>query len=478
MSTDDRRLPSLREIVPDGVFVGTSLILRQGDRFLYGVRPAREEEGRLILELTGIGGGLESYDQSLAAGVLREAQEEMGCSVHLIPCSQTLIVRGQNYVEQVMLEDDERPAAVVFRNYRTPPHQPWHEDSRGSACLIVFVAELAGQPWPTVEHPYLMWLTPEQILATAQADLPLHKLLSDGAGLVVGEAGPPPVSSWLRLTDSQEALALALGEQAPAFYRSLATTVYLERIVVRLPNTSAEFTAGLAALLDVFGQRENSVLALHSSDPSFYPKLFVDFQAEQAGVRTDFVLSDGETISVQVENTTGLNKQSPHVYRPLSVEAVSHRLTTAGIRLVGIDHVGCNLPWFSAGWHPRIGQLRRELSARCLYHRFPTGEPWDFIIPGDREEIAKRKDIDYNTTRRPKFELVSFVNASTPLIQFDVGVNASYERFLALFPEALNDSEFRNVWLYLENPYPIDVCLVLNEYTERDWSDFFQGYRL
>jgi len=113
-----------------------------------------------------------------------------------------------------------------------------------------------------------------------------------------------------------------------------------------------------------------------------------------------------------------------------------------------------------------------------LYHRFPTGEPWDFIIPGDKEEIAKGKEIDYNTIRRPKFELVSFGNALTPLLQFDVAVNASYERFAALFPEALNDPEFRNVWLYLENPYPVDVCLVLNEFTARDWSDFFQGCRL
>jgi hypothetical protein len=204
----------------------------------------------------------------------------------------------------------------------------------------------------------------------------------------------------------------------------------------------------------------------------------VDFQAEQAGVRADFVLSSGQTLAVQIENITGQHKQSPHAYRPLSIETVRHRLTIAGIRLVSLDHVGCNLPWFAAGVHPRIGQLRQELAARCLYHRFPTGEPWDFIIPGDKEEIAKSKEIDYNTIRRPKFELVSFDNASMPLLQFDVAVNARYERFATLFPEALNDPEFRNVWLYLENPYPIDVCLVLNEFTARDWSDFFQGCRL
>jgi 8-oxo-dGTP pyrophosphatase MutT (NUDIX family) len=189
MNADNQRLPSLRAILPDDTFLGTSLILRQGNRFLYGVRPVRQEEGHPILELTGIGGGLEEEDQSLAAGVLREAQEEIGCRVHLLPCSETLIVRGQSEVEQVVLEGDERPAAVVFRHYRTPPHQPWHENNRGPACLIVFVAALAGQPWPTRELPYLLWLTPEQVLATAQDDVPLPRLLSGGAELVVGEAG-------------------------------------------------------------------------------------------------------------------------------------------------------------------------------------------------------------------------------------------------------------------------------------------------
>ncbi|MBM3135207.1 MAG: hypothetical protein FJZ89_07990 [Chloroflexi bacterium] len=221
MNADNRRRPSLRAIVPDDIFIGTSLILRQGERLLYGVRPVRQEEGRAILELTGIGGGLEEEDQSLAAGVLREAQEEIGCRVRLLPCANTLIVRGQSDVEQVMLEGDERPAAVVFRHYRTPPHQPWHENHRGPACLIVFAAALIGQPWPTRELPYLLWLTPEQVLATAQDDVPLPRLLSSGAELVVGDAGPPPESSWVRLTDSQEALALALGEKTPAFYNSL-----------------------------------------------------------------------------------------------------------------------------------------------------------------------------------------------------------------------------------------------------------------
>ncbi|GEM_PF-712740 len=212
----------LSDIVPDDTFVGTSLILRQGGRFLYGIRPPRAEGSRQIIELTGIGGGIEDEDESLVAGVLREAQEEIGCGVRLLPCPETIIVRSQGDVERATLRGKERPAAVVFRYYyRTPPHQPWHEDNQGEACLVVYLAELDGQPWPTMELPALIWLKPIHILETAQRDVPLSKLLSSGAELVEGKSGLLPEHSWARMTDSQEALALALGDDGLSFYTGL-----------------------------------------------------------------------------------------------------------------------------------------------------------------------------------------------------------------------------------------------------------------
>jgi 8-oxo-dGTP pyrophosphatase MutT (NUDIX family) len=208
----------LSDIVPDDMFVGTSLILRQGGRLLYGIRPPRAEGSRQIIELTGIGGGVEDEDESLMAGVLREAQEEIGCGVRLLSCPETIVVRSQYDVERVALRGNERPAAVVFRYYRTPPHQPWHEDNQGEACLVVYLAELDGQPWPAMELPALIWLKPVHVVDTAHRDVPLIKLLSSGAELVESEVGLLPEYSWARMTDSQEALALALGDDGLSFY--------------------------------------------------------------------------------------------------------------------------------------------------------------------------------------------------------------------------------------------------------------------
>jgi len=254
--------------------------------------------------------------------------------------------------------------------------------------------------------------------------------------------------------------------------------IYLERIIVKFPNTSTEFTDQLALLLDVLGQSENHVLELARSDQSFFPKISFDFQSEQSDILTDFILSNGEITSFNIENSTGLNKQSPHSYSPISIGTVNQRFLSSGVKLVGIDHAGFNLPWFSSGLHPNILRLREYLHSRCLYHKFPTGEPWDFIIPGETNEIAGHRAVDYARIRKPKFEIVSFDKASIPLIQIDIAVNVKYETFAELFPESLKDMEFRNIWVYLENPYPIDICLVLNEFADGDWSDFFKDCRL
>jgi 8-oxo-dGTP pyrophosphatase MutT (NUDIX family) len=210
-------MPSLADLIPGGLFVGTSLILRRGDRFLYGIRPLKQSGGEQILELTGIGGGLEIEDESYTAGVRREALEETGSDVAIVDCPQTWIVRGRDQVELSALSGNERPAALVYRHHRTPPRQPWHAQNQGSAWLIVFLGDLLSRPLPTMELPWLIWLPVGQIIQTAQRDIPLRDLLANGAELISGSSQPPP-DALTRLTDSQEALVLALGERAQGVY--------------------------------------------------------------------------------------------------------------------------------------------------------------------------------------------------------------------------------------------------------------------
>jgi hypothetical protein len=215
----------LRDLVPNNIFVGTSSIIRRGERFLYGIRPPKQGVDYTIFELTGIGGSLERFDESYSAGLLREAQEEIGCQIDIVPAAETIVVYALEDVRSLPLDGEERPAAVVFRQHRTPPHQPWHPQNQGPACLIVFLAELMGSPRPVMELPYLIWLPAEQILETARRDVPLHELLAAGAELVAEPQGRPPLDGMCRMTDSQEALALALGDQTTEVYLAFGSRV-------------------------------------------------------------------------------------------------------------------------------------------------------------------------------------------------------------------------------------------------------------
>jgi len=253
---------------------------------------------------------------------------------------------------------------------------------------------------------------------------------------------------------------------------------YLQKITINLPVTSAGFNHRLASMLETLGEVRSQVLELTGPDPNHHPLLAIDFQSARSAVSVDFLPSNGEGLPMVAENTTGVEKKSPHAYRNAEIDVVARRFAAAGMKISGLDHMGINVPWFGSGAHPRILPLREALKARCLYHRYPTGEQWDFILPGTLEEIAGRQPVDYGIVRRPKFELVSFEKSSTPLIQIDLGVSGRYENFSGLFPEALADPEYRNIWIYLANPHAVDICLVINEFSGEDWSGFFKGHRI
>jgi 8-oxo-dGTP pyrophosphatase MutT (NUDIX family) len=173
-----------------------------------------------VVELTGIGGGLQPSDHSLTDAARREAREEVYSDVRLLPCKGTLWVRGPDQVEKIACAGGERPAAIVFRHHRTPPHQPWHAQHRGETCLVVFLDELLSCPHPTPEVPLLTWLDPETLCAIARTDLPFEAL--PGRFALLSPRACPPEGTLVRLTDSQESLVLALGIEAEPFYRGIA----------------------------------------------------------------------------------------------------------------------------------------------------------------------------------------------------------------------------------------------------------------
>ena len=180
-------------------------------------------------------------------------------------------------------------------------------------------------------------------------------------------------------------------------------------------------------------------------------------------------------ISKTIKNETGEERKSPHSYTHLSIDEFNSRLNKRG-HITTIDHLGVNFPWFK-GVSPVITDLREALKHKSAYFRFPTGEEWDFILPATKEEINSDV-LNVSIERRPKFELVSFKKDSTPIIQIDCITSLTYEDLKELFPESIMSKELRNAWVYIDNKFGIDIYFVLNEPTNSEWSNFFEGHRL
>lgn len=253
----------------------------------------------------------------------------------------------------------------------------------------------------------------------------------------------------------------------------------LQEIRLRLPAKYEEFNQALLRLFQrVVQPAGDGRYRFKSSNELFFPYVTIDILSlHGTPPAVTFLRTDKSEVTVGLEETPGFIKKNSKIYQHLSIDEVLCRLQRMGLEIVRIDHAGVNLPWPS-GVHPRIKKLRNELSKDCLYHLFPTGEAWDFILPGSPEEIDARMPLNYHTIRKPKFELVSFDGCSTPLFQFDVACNGTSHEIVENFKEGIHDRNLNNVWVYLENPYEIDICLVLGADYEGDWSNYFEGCRI
>lgn len=222
MVTQLQRYGHLAELVEPGTARASSLLIVGEGRFLLAVRPPVQLRDRVLLRLTGVGGWSEG-DETFATTAMRESIEETGIAVRLIDLDQTLVVRSPEEMDLLAISGEVAPAALVYRRFGTAPFDPWSATYRSVAPVAVYAGTLGERPRITAreEHPFFMWVYPEQMMLLADADEPLEYLLADGAELV----GPVQIDrqhAIVRLTDSIQALIIALGPRAYSFLAEIA----------------------------------------------------------------------------------------------------------------------------------------------------------------------------------------------------------------------------------------------------------------
>ncbi len=212
----------LEDLAGPGSSRASSLLLAEEGRFLLGARPPLVDRGRLIVRLTGIGGWTEG-DESFVETAHREVVEETGSDARLFTFARTAVIRSPDDIQLVALADRPCPVALVFRRYGTAPFDPWSDEYRQVAPVAIFAGRLLQAPRLTMpdEHPFFLWLHPEQMIALADADAPLDYLLGDGAELF-GTFDGDTSRALVRLTDSFQAFVTALGQRAYSMLSDIA----------------------------------------------------------------------------------------------------------------------------------------------------------------------------------------------------------------------------------------------------------------
>jgi 8-oxo-dGTP pyrophosphatase MutT (NUDIX family) len=191
-------------------------------RFLVAARPPIITPTRTLIYLTGVGGWLEP-GESYAAAATRETTEETGVTVRLINLKDTLIVHGPEVIEDLCIVGELGPAAIVYCRLGTPPFDPWSDEYDAIVPVTVYAGALLGRPTVVApdEHPFFLWLHPEQLIALSDGELPLDFLLADGAKME-GSFESDSERVLVRLGDSIPALLTALGPTGYGFLGRIA----------------------------------------------------------------------------------------------------------------------------------------------------------------------------------------------------------------------------------------------------------------
>ncbi|HSJ55843.1 MAG TPA: NUDIX domain-containing protein [Anaerolineae bacterium] len=177
--------PAIADLVPAGAEVGVGLALQdEQGRYLFFLAGTRHDCPPGELFYAGMGGHREA-GEDWAACARREALEEVGTDVDLLPASATWHVLRDGSVRHVVLTDDPRPLALYEM-----VHPPGTRRAGEVYRIVIYRARLRGVPrdLPPEEVRGVIALTEEQVVRGLMGPVPLGELLEAGAGWVAGQA--------------------------------------------------------------------------------------------------------------------------------------------------------------------------------------------------------------------------------------------------------------------------------------------------
>lgn len=194
---------TIADFAPPHVEAGIGLALQDEEgRYLFALAGTRDTCPPGELFYAGIGGHREESEDWLTCAH-REAQEEIGTDVEILPAPVTWYIPQHDSIQQVEVIDQPRPLALYEMIY--PPGT----DQAGNLYrIVIYKARLLQVPKnvPRDELQGVIALTTDQVMRSLERKPTLAQLIEEGASLI---AGGERVDRQTRLYPIGTALALA-----------------------------------------------------------------------------------------------------------------------------------------------------------------------------------------------------------------------------------------------------------------------------
>jgi len=194
---------AIADFAPEGTEAGVGLALQDdSERYLFFLAGTRHRCLPGELFYAGIGGHREAGEDWLTRAQ-REAKEEIGTEVDLVPALVTWYVPQQGPVQRVEVSDLPRPFAL-----HEMVHPPGTPRAGELYRIVIYKAHLRNKPkdLPPDEVLGVIALTERQVIRGLEGRPTLAELLDEGACLV---AGKEHVDLQVRLYPLGTARALA-----------------------------------------------------------------------------------------------------------------------------------------------------------------------------------------------------------------------------------------------------------------------------
>ncbi len=169
------------DLVPEGAESGVGLALQdpQG-RYLFFLAGTKFDCPQGELFYAGIGGHREQ-GESWVECAHREAIEEIGVDVELLPSHYTWVVSSDGEAERIVVSEEPRPMALYRMIH--PENAPRAGETYH---IVIYRAALLEPPYdmPIDEVRGIIALSPEQVIEGPQRKPSIAELISEGAEIV------------------------------------------------------------------------------------------------------------------------------------------------------------------------------------------------------------------------------------------------------------------------------------------------------